>query len=336
MSQTTLAASVASSDTTVSVDSVADLVGDRIPPYSIAINAEEMRVLEASGDDLTVIRSSTSLELIASDTFDRIESGVWGYSDDGQNFWQGAFGTGGDSVTGVREGRGYIDTITPLDPVTAAFIMQTPLGDLQARTKFYLPDDLDGLVDLYLRTDESPNQNSYRARLTISGAGAPSLRLSKNVAAANTALAGSVTPAGTVALDAEWNIAFQATGMNPTSLAAKAWATADGEPAAWDTTASDSEAILQDPNHAGLRWRGTNANTSAEFDDWKVSRIPEGVTHDTGDTVVLVEDWPYPSNVVCGMGPPASNPPTGAEYIDCSTTPPTFYRRVGANWWAYP
>lgn len=337
MSQTTLTASVAATDASIEVDSPGDLRGDKAPPYRLAVNHEEMTVTEEAGDILTVVRDQSSLmDIFATDAFDREEpAGTrWNYADDAVTRWRGATTTA-DVDFSVTGGKGVIGILTPSTGASPMFETTAPLLEVQVRYRFSI-DALDAVLDAYVRTGTDPNQNSYRARLVIDGAGALTLRLAKNVAGAATNLVGSVTPAGgPLAVDEEWNLALQATGSGTTSLAAKAWRTADGEPAAWQTTASDTEAILQTANMTALRFAPTPAAT-ALIDDYTVARIPVGLTHTAGDVVVLVEEWPYPSQVVVGIGPPLSNPPSGAEYMDISTRPATFYRRVGAIWYSYP
>lgn len=336
MSETTLAAAVVASDTSITVSSVTDLVGSvRTPPYRVAINAEEMTVTaDAGGGVLSVERDQNSpLDIYASDPFERSEDvgTSWFFADDGVSYWQGADSTA-DSDFSVSSGKGILAILTAGIGETPAFITSNPLTDYQVRFRF-ASDVLDVNVDAYLRTGVDPSQNAYRARLTIDGAGALGLRLAKNVASVATNLAASVTPAGgPYVASEEWTLAFQASGSGTTSLAAKAWRTSDGEPASWQTTTTDTEAVLQGANHSGLRYRAVSSTGTLEVQEYIVTLIPIGTSHANGDRVVLIEEWPYASDMVTGKGAPTANPPTGTKYLDIEAVPPVLYVRVGADW----
>lgn len=333
MSQTTLAANVAATDTSITVASVTDLAGIKVPPYWVAINAEDLKVIADSGGGVLVVErdQASLLQIVTVDGFQRDETDQWGYADDSVSRWQGGF-TSANVEFNVLDGYGSMNALTTNGELPA-LITSLPIGDIQVRFKFRLMQDTDVIIDTYVRSATDPGNNGYRARLTIDGAGAMNLRLSKNVANVNTALVASVVPSGTVVVDDEVQVALQAVGNGTTSLGTKAWRTADGEPAAWQTTATDTEATLQGPNFSALRYRSSTVTPNeARFDDYTVSRVPEGVAHTSGDTVVLVEEWPFASDVVVGRGAPVSNPPTGAQYLDVSVTPAVLYLRVGAVW----
>jgi hypothetical protein len=329
---TTLSAGVAVTDGSISVTSAADFPE---PPFRVVVNQEEMVVYQVSGTTFSVHRGQTGvLGVFAEDTFEREvpAGGEWEWADDGISRWRGSESIA-DVDFSVTGGEGIIEVVTTGVSATPALVMAQPLLDLQVRQIARLIDTLDTTHDNYVRGGTDLSVNSYRARLTVDGAGAMSLRLSKNVTSVNTALAAAVVPPGTVAVGDEINVAFQATDSGTTSLAAKAWRTVDGEPAAWQTTATDTEAILQTANHSGLRFRPTATGTVGIV-HYTVAQVPVGITHASSDPVLLIDPWPIPIGVEFGIGPPLSNPPTGAEYIDIGASPPVVYFRVGFAWYS--
>lgn len=330
MTATTLSAGVAATDASISVTSAADFPE---PPFRVAVNHEEMVVYQVSGTTFSVARDqTTSLEQLVFDTFDREESDGWLEVGDGSGArWRGSL-SDADSNQLVTGGVGVLQILTnAVGKTTLMEVPNLPL-DEQARFKFVLVDQLDVDVDSYSRFTDS--NNTYRARLNVSGAGAMSLRLAKIVASVTTNLAAAVVPPGTVAIGDEVNLAFQVTTLaGITSLSAKAWRTVDGEPAAWQTTIPDAEAALQVLALMAVRYRPVLASTFT-IDDWLVSRVPTGLAHSSTDPVVLVDPWPFPPGLAVGLGPPASNPPTTSKYLDISVTPPVEYTRVGAVWYS--
>lgn len=336
MSETTLAASMTAADLTLSVTANLDFA-DTEPPYRIAIDGEEMKVTERSGTTWTVERSAVlATEALVIDSFDREETAALG--DVSSSFkWRGD-DNDADVEYDVTGGAAVLTVLTAGKGNIARFSAEGQGLDAQLRARFQCLDQLNSDIDLRMRRWDG--DNLYRARLTISGAGAMSLRLAKVVASAVTNLAAAVVPPGTVALDDWFWIAIQVTGTSPTELSAKAWREVDGEPAAWQTSVTDSEAILQllfdARGNVSTEYRVAPLTGTGIYwmDDWTITNIPVGISHANGATVTSIEEWETPIAIAAGIGAPISNPPSGAAYVDGSVSPPVLYVRVGNAWYS--
>ena len=328
MITTTLSGAVAASDASITVTSNGEFPD---ASYFIAIDREEMQVTARSGTTWTVSRTQAALASpIFADRFDRIETDTLGTATDPAGhsaIWQGD-DVDADHAFDV-DGNAFIGVLTAGQNAAARLPFGLPL-DCQLRFRFLHDDNLDSIVDARLRRREPGIGDHYRARLTVSGAGAMSLRLAKTVTSVTTNLAGAVTPPGTVVLD-EWVwLAIAVSGINPTTVYAKAWRDVDGEPGSWQTTATDSDATLQVEGTSEFRIAPNSGTGLYWLDDYEMSTFPLGITHANGSTVVLIEDWDEPLRV--GTGPPSGTPRTGRMWLDIAPSAPILYIRTGAQW----
>jgi hypothetical protein len=138
----------------------------------------------------------------------------------------------------------------------AAYLGSTTRSDTDLRLTLSLdkvPTGNGAYIDIAGR--RVGTNTEYRARLVMSSNGRITVQL--------TALRGTSTPvamATAVVLPAtithsagsQTNVRLQVTGTNPTTLRLKVWPATQAEPAAWQTTATDSFTGLQSPGAVGL------------------------------------------------------------------------------------
>lgn len=103
------------------------------------------------------------------------------------------------------------------------------------------------------------------------------LSLTKVVSNAETVLASKTIVGLTVASGTSYSVRMQATGVNPTTLRARVWASNVPEPTDWPVVVSDTSASLQGPGAIGLRTYVSGTNTLGPvtfFFDNLVARAP--------------------------------------------------------------
>jgi PKD repeat protein len=97
--------------------------------------------------------------------------------------------------------------------------------------------------------------NEYRARMVMASTGRITVQLTAlRGTASPVALATAVTlPTSiTYSANSQLNVRMQVTGTDPTTVRLKVWPATTTEPAAWQTTATDTGAALQAPGAVGL------------------------------------------------------------------------------------
>jgi hypothetical protein len=108
--------------------------------------------------------------------------------------------------------------------------------------------------------------NEYRGRLVMGGTGRITLQLSALKGTGTlVALAPAVNLPTSITYSAgsQLNVRMQITGTNPTTLALKVWPSSASEPAAWQTSATDTFAGLQAPGAVGLAGYSSGSVTNA-------------------------------------------------------------------------
>jgi len=112
--------------------------------------------------------------------------------------------------------------------------------------------------------------NEYNAKLVINADRSITLRVSRLVGAAETALGGPIKiPGITYAAAIVLNVRLQVTGTSPTTVRARAWAASGTEPTTWQVSGTDTTAALQVAGPVGvttyLSSAATNAPVTARF-----------------------------------------------------------------------
>jgi PKD repeat protein len=185
------------------------------------------------------------------DTFTRTASSSWGSADTG-----GPWTTSGSLANyAVSGGTGAI-TIPAAGNTRSVHLGATTATSTDLRLTLTLdkvPTGSGAYLDVVGRRISTNNE--YRARLVMAATGRITVQL--------TALRGTASPVGlapavtlptTVTYGANTRLAvrMQVTGTNPTTVRLKVWPATGTEPAAWQTTATDTTAALQNPGAVGL------------------------------------------------------------------------------------
>lgn len=327
---TTLSASVAAGDTTITVADGSDFA----QPLLIQIDRETLIVNDGPpGNTWTVIRDQAAggSEVLDADQFDdRTVADAWGGA------WKHASSSALGSfnvASGVATHQFLGVTGVPAPVYLSADIYQ----DSEVRVRFMgnvMPSGGDSEVSLFIRDLNTSPNNRYLARCQISTLGVVTTRLRKIIGGTGTSLGSNVTASGTFAAGDWWWIAVQATGVNPTSLKMKAWRELDGEPGAWTQSLTDSDATLQVAGYGGIRAQVDALNVNLptwSFDQFSIGSIAlGGYTHSSGAIVVAVDNsWPGPVSVVV-RGAPTFPAPSGSLALDIDGD--KLYVRVGSTW----
>ena len=213
-----------------------------------------------------VYASSTS----ASDTYTRTVMGGWGPADAGGTYTLG--GSSADfSVNGSQGIMTMNDTgsanqrFARLDSVSAANIdekVRISLSNLPTSTA-----DIAYLIGRHVSTG-----NEYRARVRVDTAGAVRLQTSVLSGGTETFLGNEVTVSGlVVAANTFFDVHFELSGTNPTTLRMRSWADGAAEPATWNYSATDSNSTTQSAGSVGLVSRaGSNVPVNYSYDDFVV------------------------------------------------------------------
>ena len=210
--------------------------------------------------------AAASSTTIASDTFTRSVATGWSSAETGGSYTYDP-GTGGFSVSGSA---GQV-VLAKAQANRGAYLNSVAARDVDVRVRVAL-DKLPagGGSWTYLAVRRN-GTTEYRPKLIISATGVVSVQAGVDVngtesPAGNPVVVAGLTPAagGFIWLRA------MVTGASPTTIQVKAWADGSSEPAAFQFTATNSQAQLQVPGAIGLREyvsSVTNAPITASFDD---------------------------------------------------------------------
>jgi len=185
------------------------------------------------------------------DTFARTATNGWGAAETG-----GAWTTVGTAANfAVNGGSGAI-TLPSAGQTRSVYLGATTRTDTDLRMTLSLdkrPNGNGAYLDVVGRRVSTNNE--YRARMVMASTGRITVQL--------TALRGTGTPVGiatavvlpttiTYAAESQLNVRMQVTGTSPTTVRLKVWPATQPEPTAWQTTATDTFAALQNPGAVGL------------------------------------------------------------------------------------
>jgi hypothetical protein len=335
---TTLTASVAPTDTTISV---ADGSISRSEAFPIAINGEQMDVIDGFGTSTwTVQRDEVNQSaIITEDLFDRVVNGAWGTTNDGHQ-WQNAI-DGSSRVFSVTGGQAVIEDSNVTGTGIAPRLPTVPVQlNSELRLRFIvdsLADTNDMDLEIRPRELDNPTHDRYELRIAIEVSTDIEFRMFRRVNGVDLAQGALITHAGLFAVDTWYVARMQAYGSYPTTLNAKVWKESDGEPAGWDVTDVDDHPTLQVPGYPAMLWAlgsgATNAPVTVGFADLQYLRVPTGGTHASGSSVVLIEAWPLPIAVNTEAGVPLTAPPSGALQGQTDVQPPVLWTRIGDAWY---
>lgn len=332
MASTTLAAALSGAATSITVPNDEALASFPDPQFSAWIGTEQVLILAGppTSATWTILRDQTGgNEALFIDTFDRDESATWG------NGWGRA-----SSQLYVLEGAGYIApagsgrqpfqaSVVPLDCEVRFSFSADQLATGDDIDVFAIFRDSGSLVSLstFYRAGVHIRSDTQLMRVHISRGAAG---VTTYISVPQYTTTGLTFVAGTT----YWLVA-RCSGVSPTTLEVKVWADGTAEPAAWTISASDSTGP-QVAGYPGVRfthgssWTGTPLIST--FYDYSVQRIPVGKPWASGTTVQSIDPVDPATLLPVGDGPPISQPPDGASYVD-RTNNRLYVRTLGV--WRY-
>lgn len=205
-----------------------------------------VRLTVTDGDGLTgtvthvVTPTAPAGQPFASDGFHRTVASGWGTAEVG-----GTWTVNSAANTSVVPGAGTARLAKAA--LVTAYLGGVAQTDTDVTTSFSSDKVATG-NSIYLNVSgrRIDANNDYRSRVRIANTGAVYVQVARMIGLAETALSSEVAiPNITDAANQSITLRFQVVGTNPTTLRAKAWSSATTEPSAWQVTASDSTAALQ-------------------------------------------------------------------------------------------
>jgi len=221
---------------------VSDAIANRPPPAGLTpaeVCPRERQPLDGRRTDA-----------VATDTFGRTTSGGWGSAEKG-----GAWAlTGAASSFSVSGGSGRV--AVPAGGTRSAVLAPATEADVDVLVSVATDKPVEGsfgqVFTLFTRRTEDGAAYGVRVRRSSDGTtrvGVVRTTGSSDVLLGEEVLLPGVGPAPGQSLV----LRLRAKGTSPTTISAKAWVVADGEPAAWLLTRTDATAALQGPGAVGLR-----------------------------------------------------------------------------------
>jgi PKD repeat protein len=185
------------------------------------------------------------------DTFGRTVTGGLGTADVG-----GAWSTTGTAANFAVSGGAGAITLPAAGQTRTAWLGATTRTDTDLRLTLSLdrvPTGSGAYLDVVGRRVSTNNE--YRARMVMASTGRITVQLTAlRGTASAVALATAVTLPTSITYSAgsQLNVRMQVTGTNPTTVRLKVWPATQPEPTAWQSTATDTFAGLQNPGGVGL------------------------------------------------------------------------------------
>lgn len=230
-----------------------------------------LTVTDNSGATGTITKPVTvtappAADVLATDGFARtVAAGGWGSADTG-----GAWTlSGGSASFSVADGTGNVSLVP-----SATRIARLGLSGTDAVIRVSVSADTVATGGAATATviGRQVAASNYSARVRFEVGGAVRLYLLRD----EVALGSYLMPGFTYTPGTVLNVALSITGTNPTTLSAKVWKSTDAEPAAWQTTATDTTAAMQAAGTFGLMNTMSGASTLPStvfrWDDLKITK----------------------------------------------------------------
>jgi hypothetical protein len=202
----------------------------------------------------------------AVDTFTRTVSNGLGTADTGGS-WSVSGSASNYSVSG---GTGRMRLASP-GASPAAHLLAVSAADVDVTVDSVLDKPATGGGVYAVVVARHVGSNDYRFRMRRLATGSVMLYLTKVVGGVQTSLTSTSVAGLMPAVTDTLRMRFQVRGAGTTTLSAKVWRVGQTEPANWQTTTTDSTAVLQTPGAVGLRAllsdTSTNAPVTASFDN---------------------------------------------------------------------
>ncbi|HEY3409949.1 MAG TPA: LamG-like jellyroll fold domain-containing protein, partial [Propionicimonas sp.] len=211
-----------------------------------------LTLIDSLGGMSTLTKSVTvslpaSVE-VATATFGTDVASGWGSASPG-----GAFTTTGGTDFSVSSGEGKLSLVAKA--TRTANLVGASARDVEGRLDLgldKLPSPAGTQVHANYVLRKGSDGSDYRLKVRFSDTGAVILNLCTFVGTTETSLVMTTVPGLTYVPGARVRVAFAVTGTGTTSLKAKAWSVGASEPTVWLTTATDTEATLQDAGSVGF------------------------------------------------------------------------------------
>jgi PKD repeat protein len=221
----------------------------------------------ATAQDTVQVEATAPAEF-AVDDFARSATGAWGEASIGGPWTL----SGAASSFSVAGGEGLM-ALPTAGSNRKAQLQGVSVGDVEIKSTLALEEISDGggtFVSLTGRTGGFSSE--YRAKVWVKSTGAVQLQLNSLQSTETTLAAANITGL-TVAAGEKLAVRMQLTGSAPTTIRAKVWTAGTAEPAAWQLTATNSTAELQDAGGVGYSVSNagsvtTGANTVRLDDFW--------------------------------------------------------------------
>jgi PKD repeat protein len=209
--------------------------------------------------------------VLAADAFGRTVANGWGTADTG----------GAWTITGTAsqfKTTGSTGQITTPAGATRTAVLGNVLATDSDSVVTVSLDKLPDVGSMYVNLGARQiGTSGYRAKLKVDPSGAITMTLVRTINNADTTLATTTFPAGTLTAGAKLQVRLQAQGTAPTTLRARAWLAGTTEPTTWQLTTTDSNAALQNPGGVLISsYLGSttgNGPITATFDDLAVSAL---------------------------------------------------------------
>jgi large repetitive protein len=213
-------------------------------------------------------------QTFATDTFARVISNAWGPAEAGGNWTT----SNTASLFAVNNGRGTI-TMPNAGSSPTIYLNGVSARDVNAVADVSFDKAGTGggiFSSLIVRRDAASNSD-YRLRLLVRPT-QTFLQITRIVNGVETQLTSQAVNGLVVAPGDVIRMRLQALGAGSTTLSGKIWRATDAEPTAWQVTAQDSTAGLQNVGGVGindyLSGSATNAPVQARHDNLSVTAIP--------------------------------------------------------------
>jgi glucose/arabinose dehydrogenase len=222
-----------------------------------------VRAITAAGEGAVASRTVPVAADAASatDDFARTVSGGWGSAPVG-----GAWTVAGAAANLAVSGGAGVMTLPP-SATRSATLGAVPRGASDVRAVFSLDAAPTGGGTYATVIARQVGADRYTASAWLRPGGAVVLVLQRG----STVLATAPVPGLSASPGARITVRVQALGSGPTTLRAKAWAAAQPEPAAWQSTATDATPTLQAAGVVGLQGYVSSSATAGSvirFDDF--------------------------------------------------------------------
>ncbi len=205
------------------------------------------------------VTTTPPVNTLAQDTFDRSVASGWGTAPTG-----GAWTTTPSTSLSVSSGKGRVANATGS---TRTAYLRTVSSSATQLSLTLSPDKVTTGGGLYVSVSGRAitGAGEYRAKLRLRSDARADLTLirTSSTGVETTLRTGVLVPNLTYAAGASIRLRMDVTGINPTTIRARAWDAASAEPAGWLVSTTDATAALQVPGAVGLNAYYSSTATNA-------------------------------------------------------------------------